>query len=155
MKNRDPQSYREMQFYIQSRLHCRQTIFHTHISDKIGYHFRDLVPGVFQYYLLVFGIRCYRTETAEKAWHRRNPIIIYRCRSGCISPQHAAAAETMYVDFATIAMDQLVHVGAYNRYMTSPYSRMKRCITAHIFRIDISPRAISSSPISLWPLSAA
>jgi len=50
-------------------------------------------------------------------------------------------AEIMYVDFVTIAMDQLVHVGAYNRYMFGGKARVPmvlrteggvgRCIAAH------------------------
>ena len=50
-------------------------------------------------------------------------------------------AEIMYVDFLTIAMDQLVHVGAYNRYMFGGKARVPmvlrteggvgRCIAAH------------------------
>ncbi|UCE98678.1 MAG: dehydrogenase, partial [Planctomycetota bacterium] len=50
-------------------------------------------------------------------------------------------AEIMYVDFITIAMDQLVHVGAYNRYMFGGKARVPmvlrteggvgRCIAAH------------------------
>ena len=51
------------------------------------------------------------------------------------------AAEIMYVDFVTIAMDQLVHVGAYNRYMFGGKAKVPmvlrteggvgRCIAAH------------------------
>jgi len=50
-------------------------------------------------------------------------------------------AEIMYVDFVTIAMDQLVHVGAYNRYMFGGKAKVPmvlrteggvgRCIAAH------------------------
>jgi pyruvate/2-oxoglutarate/acetoin dehydrogenase E1 component len=50
-------------------------------------------------------------------------------------------AEIMYVDFLTIAMDQLVHVGAYNRYMFGGKAKVPmvlrteggvgRCIAAH------------------------
>jgi 2-oxoisovalerate dehydrogenase E1 component len=50
-------------------------------------------------------------------------------------------AELMYVDFVTIAMDQLVHVGAYNRYMFGGKAKVPmvlrteggvgRCIAAH------------------------
>lgn len=50
-------------------------------------------------------------------------------------------AEIMYVDFMTIAMDQLVHVGAYNRYMFGGKAKVPmvlrteggvgRCIAAH------------------------
>jgi len=50
-------------------------------------------------------------------------------------------AEIMYVDFITIAMDQLVHVGAYNRYMFGGKAKVPmvlrteggvgRCIAAH------------------------
>jgi 2-oxoisovalerate dehydrogenase E1 component len=50
-------------------------------------------------------------------------------------------AEIMYVDFTTIAMDQLVHVGAYNRYMFGGKAKVPmvlrteggvgRCIAAH------------------------
>lgn len=50
-------------------------------------------------------------------------------------------AEIMYVDFVTIAMDQLVHVGAYNRYMFGGKAKVSmvlrteggvgRCIAAH------------------------
>jgi 2-oxoisovalerate dehydrogenase E1 component len=50
-------------------------------------------------------------------------------------------AELMYVDFVTIAMDQLVHVGAYNRYMFGGKAKVSmvlrteggvgRCIAAH------------------------
>jgi len=50
-------------------------------------------------------------------------------------------AEIMYVDFVTIAMDQLVHVGAYNRYMFGGKTKVPmvlrtegglgRCIAAH------------------------
>ena len=50
-------------------------------------------------------------------------------------------AEIMYVDFVTIAMDQLVHVGAYNRYMFGGKAQVAmvlrtegglgRCIAAH------------------------
>lgn len=50
-------------------------------------------------------------------------------------------AEIMYVDFVTIAMDQLVHVGAYNRYMFGGKVKVPmvlrteggvgRCIAAH------------------------
>ena len=50
-------------------------------------------------------------------------------------------AEIMYVDFITIALDQLVHVGAYNRYMFGGKARVPmvlrteggvgRCIAAH------------------------
>lgn len=50
-------------------------------------------------------------------------------------------AELMYVDFITIAMDQLVHVGAYNRYMFGGKAKVPmvlrteggvgRCIAAH------------------------
>jgi len=50
-------------------------------------------------------------------------------------------AEIMYVDFITIAMDQLVHVGAYNRYMFGGKAKVPmvlrteggvgRCIGAH------------------------
>ncbi len=50
-------------------------------------------------------------------------------------------AEIMYVDFLTIAMDQLVHVGAYNRYMFGGHAKVPmvlrteggvgRCIAAH------------------------
>jgi pyruvate/2-oxoglutarate/acetoin dehydrogenase E1 component len=50
-------------------------------------------------------------------------------------------AEIMYIDFVTIAMDQLVHVGAYNRYMFGGKARVPmvlrteggvgRCIAAH------------------------
>jgi len=50
-------------------------------------------------------------------------------------------AEIMYVDFLTIAMDQLVHNGAYNRYMFGGHARVPmvlrtegglgRCIAAH------------------------
>ena len=51
------------------------------------------------------------------------------------------AAEIMYVDFITIALDQLVHVGAYNRYMFGGKAKVPmvlrteggvgRCIAAH------------------------
>ncbi len=50
-------------------------------------------------------------------------------------------AEIMYVDFVTIALDQLVHVGAYNRYMFGGKAKVPmvlrteggvgRCIAAH------------------------
>ena len=50
-------------------------------------------------------------------------------------------AEIMYIDFVTIAMDQLVHVGAYNRYMFGGKAKVPmvlrteggvgRCIAAH------------------------
>jgi len=50
-------------------------------------------------------------------------------------------AEIMYIDFITIAMDQLVHVGAYNRYMFGGKAKVPmvlrteggvgRCIAAH------------------------
>jgi pyruvate/2-oxoglutarate/acetoin dehydrogenase E1 component/TPP-dependent pyruvate/acetoin dehydrogenase alpha subunit len=50
-------------------------------------------------------------------------------------------AEIMYVDFITIALDQLVHVGAYNRYMFGGKAKVPmvlrteggvgRCIAAH------------------------
>jgi len=50
-------------------------------------------------------------------------------------------AEIMYVDFVTIGMDQLVHVGAYNRYMFGGKAKVPmvlrteggvgRCIAAH------------------------
>jgi len=50
-------------------------------------------------------------------------------------------AEIMYVDFVSIALDQLVHVGAYNRYMFGGKARVPmvlrteggvgRCIAAH------------------------
>jgi 2-oxoisovalerate dehydrogenase E1 component len=50
-------------------------------------------------------------------------------------------AEIMYVDFVTIAMDQLVHVGAFNRYMFGGKAKVPmvlrteggvgRCIAAH------------------------
>jgi len=50
-------------------------------------------------------------------------------------------AEIMYVDFLTISMDQLVHVGAYNRYMFGGKAKVPmvlrteggvgRCIAAH------------------------
>jgi len=50
-------------------------------------------------------------------------------------------AEIMYVDFVTISMDQLVHVGAYNRYMFGGKAKVPmvlrteggvgRCIAAH------------------------
>ena len=50
-------------------------------------------------------------------------------------------AEIMYVDFVSIAMDQLVHVGAYNRYMFGGKAKVPmvlrteggvgRCIAAH------------------------
>ena len=50
-------------------------------------------------------------------------------------------AEIMYVDFVTIAMDQLIHVGAYNRYMFGGKAKVPmvlrteggvgRCIAAH------------------------
>lgn len=50
-------------------------------------------------------------------------------------------AELMYIDFVTIAMDQLVHVGAYNRYMFGGKAKVPmvlrteggvgRCIAAH------------------------
>jgi pyruvate/2-oxoglutarate/acetoin dehydrogenase E1 component len=50
-------------------------------------------------------------------------------------------SEIMYVDFVTIAMDQLVHVGAYNRYMFGGKAKVPmvlrteggvgRCIAAH------------------------
>jgi 2-oxoisovalerate dehydrogenase E1 component len=50
-------------------------------------------------------------------------------------------AEIMYIDFTTIAMDQLVHVGAYNRYMFGGKAKVPmvlrteggvgRCIAAH------------------------